>query len=31
MMLRVPAYDYPFDLSLTTFAKDLAIRLEKAQ
>ncbi len=28
MMILVPDYDYPFELSLTTFAKDLAKRLE---
>ena len=31
MMLTVPAYDYPLTLSLTTFAKDLAKRLEDAR
>lgn len=30
MIITVPAYDYPFQLSLTTFAKDLAKRLEAA-
>ena len=29
-LLTVPAYDYPFQLSLTEFAKDLAKRLEQA-
>lgn len=31
MLLVVPDYDYPFKLSLTTFAKDLAKRLEDAR
>lgn len=31
MMILVQDYDYPFQLSLTTFAKDLALRLEKSK
>lgn len=31
VMLVVPAYDYPLTFSLTTFAKDLAKRLEDAR
>lgn len=30
-LLTVPAYDYPLTFSLTTFAKDLAKRLEDAR
>jgi hypothetical protein len=29
-LVTVPSYDYPFQLSLTTFAKDLAKRLEQS-